>query len=287
MRADQDYEYKKPSGVKRIVVVGDSFTIGYEVALKETFSSVLERELNAKGLRVEVLNAGVSGFSNAEECLYIERELFKYEPDAVLLSFFNNDPDDNIRSGLFVLDGDRLVAHAEEYVPAGRLGNYLNTSVVFNWLSERSDAFVLLKERATLRLKEQLVAEQVQAFGPGEAGPAGAVATEGSAYDQRLAAAILTRLLGWTRERNIPLVIQSIPSPVGIDRTKIVDVFPYAEFDVKQPGVYFLAAKDVIQPHAGKELLYWERSHSHWTPLSHELSGKALAELIVSRQVLE
>ena len=66
-----------------------------------------------------MLNAGVSGFSSAEECLYLERELMKYRPDLVIVSFCPNDLDDNVRTGLFKLEGDQLVEGRETYVPAG------------------------------------------------------------------------------------------------------------------------------------------------------------------------
>src|SRR5688572_7729446 len=62
MRAERDYSYEKPPGVRRIVVLGDSFGIGYEVDVQQTFAMVLERELRNRNPRVEVLNAGVSGF---------------------------------------------------------------------------------------------------------------------------------------------------------------------------------------------------------------------------------
>ena len=78
MRSERDFDYKKPEGVRRIVCLGDSFTAGYEVQQEETFASVMERELSGRGQRVEVLNAGVSGFSTAEELLYLERELGRY-----------------------------------------------------------------------------------------------------------------------------------------------------------------------------------------------------------------
>jgi hypothetical protein len=68
MRADRDFAREKPPGLLRIVSLGDSFTVGYEVAAEESFSSVLEAELRKAGLQVEVMNAGVSGYSNAEEC---------------------------------------------------------------------------------------------------------------------------------------------------------------------------------------------------------------------------
>ena len=112
--------------MKRIVSLGDSFTIGFEVDVEDCFSSVLERALQKKGHGVEVLNAGVSGYSTAEACLYVERELLKYDPDLVLLSFYHNDVRDNIRTGLFRIEHGELVQTGDEYVPMGRLANFLN-----------------------------------------------------------------------------------------------------------------------------------------------------------------
>ena len=77
--------------------------------VEQCSSSVLERELNDAGIPVEVLNCGVSGFSNTEECLYLERELMKYEPDLVLVSFYGNDLVDDVRTGLFRLSDNELV----------------------------------------------------------------------------------------------------------------------------------------------------------------------------------
>src|SRR5207244_9703618 len=45
----------------RIVVLGDSLTAGLGLRADETFSVKLEQALRAKGLAVEVANAGVSG----------------------------------------------------------------------------------------------------------------------------------------------------------------------------------------------------------------------------------
>ena len=68
MRADRDYAYVKPPGIKRIITIGDSFTSGVGAENDQTFSSVLERELDLAGHRIEVLNTGVGGFGTAEAC---------------------------------------------------------------------------------------------------------------------------------------------------------------------------------------------------------------------------
>jgi lysophospholipase L1-like esterase len=271
MRADRNYPYEKPDGVLRIVALGDSYTVGYEVEAEETFSSVLQRELRRSGHDVEVLNTGVSGYSNAEALLYLERELLRYEPDVVVLSFVGNDLVDNVRSGLFRLEDGELAEDATSYVPAGRLGDLLNRNPFLNWLSERSNAFVLIKERVTLLLKRRLVAANQRNVESQETPP----------FQRQLAAVILDRLHRTCQERGIALVIQSIPTIVRSGTTKqLVDLFPLDEFDVSRSGLVFFAARQVLEPRLHEVQLYHERSHGHWTPEAHRLSGEALATLI-------
>jgi acyl-CoA thioesterase-1 len=45
----------------KIVAFGDSLMAGYQLAMKDAFPAQLERALKAKGLDVQVANAGVSG----------------------------------------------------------------------------------------------------------------------------------------------------------------------------------------------------------------------------------
>jgi lysophospholipase L1-like esterase len=287
MRADRDYPRAKPAGLQRIVSLGDSFTVGYEVEADETFSSVLEDRLRAAGRSVEVLNAGVSGFGTAEECAYLERDLFAYSPDVVLVSFYQNDLVDDVRSDLFRLESGRLVAGRESYVPGGKLGDFLNRNALMNWLSGYSNAFALIKETATQVAKREIVAQnlaqQAHATGSDSQG-----ADPEAAQQRALAAAIFERIYADCRERGIPLVVQSIPTPnANHDPTDLFELFPLAEFDVKREGLAFLPAKSVLQPYVGHELLYYERSHQHWTPLAHRLAGEALAKQILDARLLE
>lgn len=277
MRAGYDFTYAKPAGTLRIVSLGDSFTIGYEVAEDETFSSVLERELRERGFAVEVLNAGVSGYSNAEELLYLERELLRYDPDLVLVSFSANDLVDNIRSGLFLLEDGSLVEANTGYVPGGRLGDWLNTNPLLGWLSERSNGFAFLKERLTLLVKQRVVDANVQNV---ETATAPLEASDPS-LEERLTAAIFERLYRATRERGIPLVIQSIPIPAPLsDPHALLDLFPLDAFDVRRAGIVFFPALSVLEPELGQTLLYHRRSHGHWTPAAHRRAGEALARLV-------
>ncbi|MFQ5953588.1 MAG: SGNH/GDSL hydrolase family protein [Kiloniellales bacterium] len=118
---DSEHAIAKPAGVWRIAVLGDSFTEALQVAAKDTFWAVLERELAgcpALGKRkVETLNFGVSGYSTAQALIALRRKVWRYEPNVVLLAFFaGNDVADNSlalsgypRRPYFRLQGGRLV----------------------------------------------------------------------------------------------------------------------------------------------------------------------------------
>ena len=302
MRAGRDYVYEKPAGVQRIVSLGDSFTIGYEVDLEQCFSSVLERELRAVGHEVELLNAGVSGYSTAESLFYLERELFKYDPDIVLISFYGNDLVDNVRTNLFRLNKGELVRMADRYVPAGGFGDFLNSNGFFNFLSERSNAFVALKETATEIVKQSMVRQNLDHVQNAQEGVRTGTATvtlspvdgsqgqpmlvkAGKEYDRRLTSAIFEQLYAVARERGIPLVIHSIPTP-NYKQMLLREMFPLDMFDSNRPGVYFFSAKTVLNDHFGQRQLYWDRSQGHWTPFSHEVAGKTLARLVLEEELL-
>ncbi len=93
---DREYEWEKPSGTKRILVLGDSFAWGYGVADSEIFTEVLERELAGGEPSWQVLNSGVSGWGTDQEYLFLNSEGFRYSPDIVILAFFCvNDPKNN------------------------------------------------------------------------------------------------------------------------------------------------------------------------------------------------
>jgi acyl-CoA thioesterase I len=74
----------------KIVAFGDSLTAGYQLAPSEAFPSVLARALEARGHKVEILNAGVSGDTTAAGR---DRLAWAVPPDteAVILELGAND----------------------------------------------------------------------------------------------------------------------------------------------------------------------------------------------------
>ena len=118
---DREHAFKKPPNTLRIAVLGDSYTEAMQVNEDETFSAILEKELqrcgNLQGRKVEVLNFGISGFGTTQELLTLRHRVWKYSPDVVLLAFTTgNDVSDNSRklkkidyNPYYVYKGNKLV----------------------------------------------------------------------------------------------------------------------------------------------------------------------------------
>lgn len=115
---DREHSLAKPAGTFRIAVLGDSFAEAMAVPAEQAFWSVMERELAgcAPGRRIEVLNFGVAGYGTAQELIMLRRNVWKYNPDLVLLAFFTgNDVRNNSKAlnrdpavPYFAYRGDRL-----------------------------------------------------------------------------------------------------------------------------------------------------------------------------------
>lgn len=89
---DRDFDYEKPQGVRRILMLGDSVTFGWGVAVEDTASKRLERHLNASASGpFDVINAGVGNYNTAMEVAWFLKEGVRYDPDLVVLNYFIND----------------------------------------------------------------------------------------------------------------------------------------------------------------------------------------------------
>jgi len=89
----RDREFtSKPQGRFRIVVVGDSVTVGWEVASELTYPKQLERLLAQRGgADVDVFNMGVGGYNSLQEVELIRSKALAYDPDLIILGFVLND----------------------------------------------------------------------------------------------------------------------------------------------------------------------------------------------------
>ncbi len=97
---NERYEYaaQKPTGVYRIVALGDSFTEGALVETKDNWTEQLEDMLNSSMQcstisKFEVINLGVAGYDMQYSLERFKRKGIRYSPDVVLFLTSQDDFD--------------------------------------------------------------------------------------------------------------------------------------------------------------------------------------------------
>ena len=147
-------EYAKPDGVRRVVVLGDSFIEGYSVPREQRVSEVLEGLLVKRdpSHRWEVIALGTAGYSTDQELLWLRSEGLAYRPDVVVDMFYMNDVWFNGQSKYwrgekpaFVLEnGDLRLVNVPVPRPAGgKAKDRKKSSGLGHWIRSRSKLVAL------------------------------------------------------------------------------------------------------------------------------------------------
>ncbi|MDQ2693571.1 MAG: hypothetical protein M3Y68_16155 [Chloroflexota bacterium] len=129
---DIEHAVEKPDGVFRILVLGDSFMEANSVELEKTFHRQVEKLARETASQVEVINLGVSGYGTLQEYLAFQHMGQLYEPDLVILGFFDgNDVINNSRELASILTEPGQVTNARPFLDLNEASRWVITPVDF------------------------------------------------------------------------------------------------------------------------------------------------------------
>ncbi len=91
LRDDPGVGPRKEPGTYRVLMLGDSFVLGYTVNRADLFVDLLEGWWKSEDRRIDVVNAGTEGWSTDQETVWFLERGREYGPDLVLLFPYEND----------------------------------------------------------------------------------------------------------------------------------------------------------------------------------------------------
>ena len=276
-RNNRNISYEKPENTFRVLSLGDSHTLGFEVNQDETFSFLLEKKIKENNHDAEVLNAGVSGFSTAEEYIYLINEGIKYKPDAVILGFFNNDFDDNIKTGLFELKEDSLIAKNYEHIPGVKIQDFIYQFSLVRWLSENSYFYSFsfntvwnyAKQNLLKRSRENVIEYAVS------------LKRDFGGYQKKLAAKLIEKVYKFCLENNVILVIADIPA-LGKDGS-VISSIPLELKDTFEIYSDKLISADKILEEVAKDKVHRAKGHRHISPETHSAIADVITNFLLTK----
>lgn len=314
--------YEKPDGVKRILLLGDSFLEGYTVDIDGLVSTVLESRLNQNdSTRYEVINGGTAGYSTDQQVLFFESEGVKYQPDLTVLLFYVNDVWYNLQTRywrgfkpVFVVDDTSLVLTNVPVPPPDR-ENFAfevsgGTGIVR--LIRRADAWFAIHSRlygvARLGMTNSAFINRMAIKTGASAIPAEFRAWYVRPDDEldsawRTTETLLRRLKGAAATAGGEFMVFYVPSRPSIypddwKRTKYKYAMEDDEWNSEQDATVlrpichalelsclFPSARfrqEADQLGGEGKALYFARD-AHWTPEGHALAAGLLADAILAR----
>ena len=88
---DREHAVERQPGTRRVMMLGDSVTLGYGLRPEQAYPQVLQDLLDARGPPAEVFNVAFSGWSTRQERIAYERIGRRYRPDDVVVAVCLND----------------------------------------------------------------------------------------------------------------------------------------------------------------------------------------------------
>jgi len=125
-----EFQVPKPPRTLRIVSLGDSRTFGWGLSEGETYSGVLEKQLQqfyGTGKRVEVINSGVNAWGFPQMTAYFREYALKFQPDYVIVG------DANLWTQFSEQNSPEFI---RKFMWRVRLKNLLRRSAIYHYVVE-------------------------------------------------------------------------------------------------------------------------------------------------------
>lgn len=295
----EDISEKEP-GAYRIVVTGDSFTLGYGVG-DDTFPLLLERLLNKEGNgKYEVINLGVVSYAPVLEYLLLKKHIGELKPDMVVLNFDMSDPVQEYAYRKIANFGETGDIAAVDGYPGYYERRHHAYETILNWLrnhmfitgsiiesrenkSRIVDVWDINVANTVERANRMLLMHTLDAPQLKESAEMHAMVEDSILRAKRLCdthgCKFILSVYPWGHQVNgrewMPGRYDFILRDAGISDRTVEELGRFA----RENGITFFDAFPVFRAYEGGERLYFTKD-PHWTPAGQRLMAESLAGFI-------
>jgi lysophospholipase L1-like esterase len=286
---DDAHPIRKMAGFKRILFLGDSFTIGYGVNKNDRFTELIKKQLST---HFQVINMGMWGYSTDQELLVLKEKGLKYSPDVVILCLFL---DDLFTCNLFSVNNGRYLKPKFKLDATNRL-KLTNVPIPNNRGPSEFSNLILTRYfefRNRIESGDDFWRKQwISVFDRGFL----------REYKMTLSLVALKEINDMSLKNNADFLLVVIPYKKQINRGR--STFSYAEdwgipaerLDLDLPqkvvisfcrrnGIPVLDLLPVFKSHNDPKRLFF-RSDLHWTKEGHRIAAKEILSFLRQKKYL-
>jgi hypothetical protein len=284
-RGSREYCPEKTTAY-RVLMLGDSFTYGTGVNDDQTFAALVEKELRADHLSVEVMNAGCPGKGTDYELKLFQTVGRKLHPDLTVLCFFGNDFQDNERGEYYNIGKHGELQAKTVNCRQGLIKTVLAHLPGYNWLISWSQAANLVKQTGV-----ELLINRAQPAGP--AGAPGLVvayqrAASGyaTAANKKLTRLYVEQLNAAVKAAGGALMMFYIPIAQEVleyRQSHTISSDDRAFQRLAADNGMVLWSLTPLLAHSGQPIEHLYYKEGHWTAAAHALTAGYMSRLIQSR----
>ncbi len=298
-------EVNPDESVIRILAIGDSFTFGAYVHNHETWTARLESRLNTllfPDAQVQVLNAGIPGYTIEDEISYLRDKGLALQPDVVILGFYTNDIFDLYPAVRQSLSRDVVLAQTQAAAP-NPLRQFMHDNlalynVLTGWFAEQQlDSAVQQVQQQTENFQQIYL--NMTFLTPTQ--------PEYQAYWDSYESQF-HELVTLLQDNNIPLVLIAFPDVSQVvmgdvftdvpqqflarvtDETNVpyLDLLPVlrAAGDIEETYLMYYDARRPVDPNSLELTGHGYTGDGHPSPYGYLVAARALADFLVERGVV-
>jgi hypothetical protein len=298
-----DIPVVKPLNSERILMLGDSFTMGKGVEDDQTFSVVLEAALRKKVAecggfrRIEVINGGVDSYAPILSYLQLTRDLAALEPDVVVL---NLDVSDLVQETAYrqmaTLSPDGAVLAVPQQARESSLTEKARTWIQRHLFLTRAILYYTIEKADYKEFGVRQVVEQANFA-------VAAHTLEGDSVprDKQWQAIFdsVRRIKAYTDSRGIKFHLTRYPWAHQVSETEWIpgrysfmpkgakpsdkSLRTIRKFAAKE-GIHFIELFNVFRQYRGNKPLYFKYDN-HWTAAGHALVAQGLEAALVDQYI--